>query len=128
MKPLVDEVQQGAIPAPANEPVHDYAPGSRERAALKEELLRQRAEVVDIPLIVGGREVRTSRTFDVTMPHDHGHVLARCHIAGAAEAQAAVDASRAAWAEPGAGLWLPRSTPVRCRQFSRPTSTPQISG
>ncbi|MYC87447.1 MAG: L-glutamate gamma-semialdehyde dehydrogenase [Gemmatimonadales bacterium] len=112
MKPPVAEAQQGAdpgIPRPGNEPVHDYAPGSPERTALKEELLRQRGEVVEIPLIIGGREVRTSKTFDVTMPHDHGHALARCHIAGAAEAQAAIDASREAWAEWSNWAWEDRA-------------------
>ena len=97
------------IPAPSNEPVFDYAPGSAERAALKAELRRQAGERIEIPLIIGGREVRTSRTFDVTMPHDHGHALARCHVAGAAEAQAAIAASREAWAEWSNWAWEERA-------------------
>lgn len=97
------------IPAPVNEPVLDYARGSAERAALKAELRRQAGEVVDIPLIIAGREVRTARTFDVTMPHDHGHVLARCHVAGAAEAEAAIAAAREAAAEWSSWAWEERA-------------------
>ncbi|WP_420632963.1 L-glutamate gamma-semialdehyde dehydrogenase [Candidatus Palauibacter sp.] len=97
------------IPAPSNEPVHDYAPGSPERAALKAELRRQTGQVVEIPLIIGGREVRTAKTFDVTMPHDHGHTLARCHVAGAAETQAAIAAAREAWAEWSNWAWEERA-------------------
>lgn len=108
-RPTVGSQGRFAIPAPTNEPVLDYAQGSRERAALKDELRRQVGEVVDIPLIIGGREVRTARTFDVTMPHDHGHVLARCHVAGAAEAEAAVAAAREAWAEWSQWAWEERA-------------------
>ena len=97
------------IPAPVNEPVLDYARGSGERATLKAELRHQAGEVVDIPLIIAGREVRTTRTFDVTMPHDHGHVLARCHVAGAAEAEAAIAAARGAAAEWSSWAWEERA-------------------
>ena len=108
-RPTVGSQGRFAIPAPTNEPVLDYAQGSRERAALKDELRRQVGEVVDIPLIIGGREVRTARTFDVTMPHDHGHALARCHVAGPAEAEAAVDAAGEAWAEWSQWAWEERA-------------------
>ena len=108
-RPTVGSQGRFAIPAPTNEPVLDYAQGSRERSALKAELRRQVGEVVDIPLIIGGREVRTARTFDVTMPHDHGHVLARCHVAGPAEAEAAVAAAREAWAEWSHWAWEERA-------------------
>ncbi|HEX7049492.1 MAG TPA: L-glutamate gamma-semialdehyde dehydrogenase [Longimicrobiales bacterium] len=88
-----------APPAPTNEPVLSYAPGTPEREALKGELRRMSGEVVEIPLIIGGEEVRTGRLEDVVMPHDHGHVLARCHQAGPDEAAAAIDAARQAWRE-----------------------------
>ena len=96
-------------PKPGNEPVYDYGAGSRERAALQEELRRQSSEVVNIPLIIGGREVRTSDTFDVTMPHDHGHLLARCHIAGAKETEDAIAAARQAWEEWSNWAWEDRA-------------------
>ena len=84
------------IPTPINEPVRGYAPGSPERASLARELERQRAEIVEIPLLIGGREVRTGKTVNVVMPHQHGHVLARAHQAGPAEVQAAIEAAEAA--------------------------------
>jgi len=81
------------IPRPTNEPVLTYAPGTPERAALKRELAAQADRVVDIPLVIGGREVRTGDTFDIVMPHEHGHVIARAHRAGPKEVEAAVSAA-----------------------------------
>ena len=96
-------------PVPANEPVLDYAPGTPERDDLKEELDRQASECVEIPLVVGGEEVRTGDTGEVVAPHDHGHVLATWHKAGAEEARRAVDAAREAWAEWSAWSWQDRA-------------------
>jgi 1-pyrroline-5-carboxylate dehydrogenase len=84
------------LEAPANEPVAGYLPGSPERAALEAELERQASAVVEIPLLIGGKEVRTGRLGKVVMPHDHGHVLATYHMAGEREAAAAIEAARAA--------------------------------
>lgn len=86
-------------PRPVNEPVLSYAPGTPERKALKEALRKMSEEVIEIPLIIGGKEVRTGRVKEVVMPHDHHHVLARCHQAGPEEARAAIEAARAAWRE-----------------------------
>lgn len=87
------------IPAPRNEPVLSYAPGTPERAALKAELKRQLGEVVDIPIIVGGQEIRTGKTHPVVCPHDHRHVLARVHEADARTLNQAVRAALRAWKE-----------------------------
>lgn len=90
------------IPEPLNEPVLAYAPGSPERARLKAELDRQYAQTLEIPLIIGGQEIRTGKTATAVCPHEHGHVLATYHLAGPAEIQAAIDTSLAArqtWAE-----------------------------
>ena len=84
------------IERPANDAFRGYLPGSKERAELKEELARQAAEVVKIPLIIGGKEIFTEKTIKVTMPHDHGHVIAECSMAGEAELKMAVDAALAA--------------------------------
>jgi 1-pyrroline-5-carboxylate dehydrogenase len=84
-------------PFPDNEPVLNYAPGSPERESLKKRLDEMAAEVVDIPLIIGGKEVRTGDTGNYIMPHDHSHVLAKWHKGGAKEIQAAIDASQKAW-------------------------------
>jgi 1-pyrroline-5-carboxylate dehydrogenase len=81
---------------PKNEPVVSYAPGTPERAALKAELERISNEKIEIPVIVGGKEIFTGDTGEVVMPHDHKHVLATYHKAGPAEVQAAIDAAMAA--------------------------------
>ncbi len=96
-------------PLPINEPILDYEPGSAERDALKAALRELADRVEEIPLIIGGQEVRTERTEDVVMPHDHGHVLARCHRAGTAEAEAAIAAAREAWREWSAWSWEDRA-------------------
>src|SRR3972149_10118552 len=85
------------IPSPVNDPVLSYAPGTPERAELKEALKKQSGRVVEIPLIIGGKEVRTGRTRDVVMPHCHRHVLAKVHLAGLPEIEAAVRAAKGAW-------------------------------
>ncbi|MBL1217651.1 MAG: L-glutamate gamma-semialdehyde dehydrogenase [Planctomycetes bacterium] len=88
-----------SIPTPANEPVHGYLPGSPERAELKAELKRQLGEKIDIPLIINGKEIRTGKTKDAVIPHDHGHVLGTVHLAGEGEVKAAVDACMKAHGE-----------------------------
>ena len=81
------------LPESHNEPAMSYAPGTRERALLKAELDRQYNQVVDIPLIIGGEEVRTGRLQKAVCPHEHGHVLAQYHEAGEAEIRQAIDAA-----------------------------------
>ncbi len=63
------------VPPPVNEPIKSYAPGSPERASLKARLKTMAAETVDIPLFIGGKEIRTGKTSPSVMPHDHQHVL-----------------------------------------------------
>jgi 1-pyrroline-5-carboxylate dehydrogenase len=85
-------------PPPAhNEPVRDYAPGSPERAELEGRLAEMKAERLEIPVVVGGEELRTGDTFQAVMPHDKAHVLADVHMAGAAEVDKAIGASAEAW-------------------------------
>ena len=89
------------IPIPVNEPVRSYAPGTPERRALKARLAELGAERLEIPLIIGGKEVRTGKTCDAVMPHDHGHVLGTWHKAGKDEVAAAIAAAaeaRREWA------------------------------
>ena len=78
---------------PTNEPVHPYAEGTPERLELEKELERQSNMEVEIPLIIGGKEIRTGKTGKVVMPHDHGHVLATYHMAGEKEVLMAIDAA-----------------------------------
>src|SRR3989441_8642734 len=61
------------IPVPTNEPVLSYAPGSAERTELKSALKDLSARLVEIPLVIGGREGRTGKTAAVVMPHCHRH-------------------------------------------------------
>ena len=81
------------VPKPVNEPIFEYRPGSPERAELKAEIMRQREEVVKIPLIIGGKEIHTDKKVKVIMPHKHSHVLAECSFAGEKELKQAVEAS-----------------------------------
>ena len=69
------------IEAPENEPVLSYSPGSEEKQAIKKELEKQSSQIADIPLYIGGKEVRTGETVDVVCPHDHQKIIARCHQA-----------------------------------------------
>src|SRR6476620_6938047 len=84
------------VPPPVNEPNLGYLPGSPERAALKERLTSIAAERIDIPIVIGGREIRTGRTHQVVMPHNHQHVLADWHAAEAGHVHEAIAASQAA--------------------------------
>src|SRR5438874_9430587 len=84
------------IPTPVNEPVLSYAPGTPERAELKRTLKELSGRQLEIPLVVGGKDVDTGRTVDVVMPHCHRHVLAKAHQAGPAALPAASGAARGA--------------------------------
>ncbi len=89
------------VPAPRNEPPLSYAPGTPERAQLQARLEELSSREIEIPLLIGGREVRTGRVADVRVPHRHAQRLARWHQAGPAEVQAAIDAAleaRRTWA------------------------------
>ena len=81
------------VPDSYNEPIHSYAPGTRERALLKQELERQFAQEVEIPLIIGGKEIRTGKLSRMVCPHDHQHVLGHYHEAGEAEVRMAIEAA-----------------------------------
>src|SRR2546423_8436045 len=81
------------IPVPTNEPVLAYAPGTPERLELKKSLKELSAHQIEIPLVIGGKEVRTGKTIDAVMPHCHHHVLAKVHQAGPAEVRAAITAA-----------------------------------
>src|SRR2546422_7372948 len=85
------------IPTPVNEPILSYVPGSAERADLKRALKEMSGQPVEIPIVIGGREIRTGRTASVAMPHCHQHILATVHQAGPAEIEAAIAAAREAW-------------------------------
>ena len=82
------------IEAPQNEATLSYGPGSPERRRISAALSELRGQEIEIPLIIGGREVRTGRTAACTVPHDHRHRLAVYHLAGPKETAMAVEAAR----------------------------------
>lgn len=89
------------IPVPVNEPVQSYAPGTPERAALKAAIRAVEGEVVEIPVVVGAKELRTGDPVDVRSPHRHERVIGRCHQvdpAGLDSAIAAAVDAQAEWA------------------------------
>ncbi len=94
---------------PRNETVLGYAPGSPERASLEATLKRMAGETVDMPLIIGGREVRTGTLDSARMPHEHGHVLGKAHLAGAKEIADAIDAAQKAWPDWSRRPWTERA-------------------
>ena len=90
------------VPIPVNEPVLSYAAGSPEKRDLKDELKAMSSREIEIPLIIGGKEIRTGKMNDAIMPHRHGHILGHGHRAGAAEVEAAIKAATDAhrdWSE-----------------------------
>ncbi|MEE9502891.1 MAG: L-glutamate gamma-semialdehyde dehydrogenase [Candidatus Aminicenantaceae bacterium] len=98
------------IPCPVNEPVLVYAPGSPEKASLKAELKKMLGEEIEIPLIIGGKEVKTGNLADCRCPHDHNHVLGRYHKAGPDEITMAVDEANKAWKDWSEMDWVSRAS------------------
>jgi 1-pyrroline-5-carboxylate dehydrogenase len=92
-----------------NEPVLSYAPGTTERALLKKTLEEMAADEIEMPLVIGGREVRTGRTSDCTLPHRHRHRLGIYHKAQAGEVTQAIEAARAAHGPWSALPWEDRA-------------------
>lgn len=95
---------------PKNEPVNTYAPNSPERELLREALNKVASEMADIPLIIGGQEVRTGETAKVVMPHKHRHTLGVYHMAGEKEVKMAIEASMKAHKEWSRLPWLERAS------------------
>src|SRR5579875_3302071 len=96
-------------PAARNEPIHDFAPGSPERARLQERLEQMRGERIDVPLVIGGKDVRTGETKPATMPHAREHVLADVHQGGPEQVAQAVDAAATAWEDWSRWPWEERA-------------------
>ncbi len=85
------------VPEPFNEPVRSYEPGSPEREELRLRLQQMESEQLDIPLVIGGEEVRTGDTFEAVEPHKRSHVLASVHKGGEKEVARAIAAAADAW-------------------------------
>jgi 1-pyrroline-5-carboxylate dehydrogenase len=96
-------------PAPYNEPVKSYAPGSPEREGLRVRLEELQAEQLELPLVIGGEEVRTGDTFEAVQPHKRSHLLATVHQGGEAEVQRAIAAAGEAWKDWSRTPWEERA-------------------
>jgi 1-pyrroline-5-carboxylate dehydrogenase len=97
------------VPPPANEPVKSYAPGTPERTELKSRLASMAAERIEIPVVIGGKELRSGKLAQAVMPHNHSHVLADWHMATPEMLQKAVIASAEARKEWSSWSWGDRA-------------------
>ena len=97
-------------PAPRNEPINDYAPGSPERERLQRRVEQIGSERIEIPLVIGGKDITTGDLKQAVMPHDKDHVLADVHQGGAEHVQLAIDAAAAAWADWSRWPWEERAS------------------
>jgi 1-pyrroline-5-carboxylate dehydrogenase len=96
-------------PAPSNEPIHDYAPGSPERARLQVRVEQMRSEHIDVPLVIGGKDIRTGKTKPAVMPHDKEHMLADVHQGGPEQVEQAIAAAATAWDDWSRWPWEDRA-------------------
>jgi len=101
------------VPVPENEPALNYAPGSPERAHIEQALSMLKKSQIEVPMVIGGKEVTTSEKVKMTAPHDHSHVLGHYNKGGKKEVEAAIKASldaKPAWenmpAEDRAAIFL----------------------
>jgi 1-pyrroline-5-carboxylate dehydrogenase len=97
------------FPLPLNDPILSYAPGTPERAKLKARLDELYADVLEVPALIGGKEVRTGNVVELVAPQDRAHVLARYHACGEQETRQAIEAARKAWPEWNAMPWEQRA-------------------
>src|SRR5687767_2819579 len=89
------------VPNPVNEPVKTYVPGSPERTELQNTLKALKSQQADIPMYIGGQEIRTENRKPLSPPHEHRHILGHFHEGDASHVRQAIDAAlaaRKAWA------------------------------
>lgn len=89
------------VPLPQNDPVRGYEPGSRDKEILKKRLEELKSQTIDIPIMIGGKEIRTGNTGNCVLPHDHKTVIGTYHKAGKEEVELAINAAleaRESWA------------------------------
>jgi 1-pyrroline-5-carboxylate dehydrogenase len=96
-------------PIPTNEPIRSYAPGTKERASLQARLAEMAGDQIEMPLVIGGQDLRNGRTVDAVMPHDTRHVLGRVNWGGPAEIESAISAAGAAWPDWSGLPWSERA-------------------
>ena len=96
------------ISKPENEPVQSYSPGTPQKTSLKAKLKELRSMEIEIPLIIGGKEIKTGNIRTCILPHDHHKVLAHYHLAGKKEVDLAIHTSQEVWKSWTALPWLSR--------------------
>ena len=97
------------VPTPVNDFNRSYLPGSPERSELKARLKEMSSAQVDIPIVIGGKEIRTGKVQPVVMPHNHKHVLGQWHAAGPEHVQQAIAAAAEAGREWASWAWHERA-------------------
>lgn len=97
------------VPSPVNEPIKTYNPRSPEKEELKKKISELKSQTIEVPLIIGGEEVKTGNTAEMVIPHEHGHVLGVYHKAGEKEVKMAIEAALKARAEWAAMPWEHRA-------------------
>jgi len=102
-----------SYPVPANEPVLNYDPGCKERTALKATLAELKSQTVDVPMYIGGKEVRTDNRAELRPPHEHSHLLGTFSVGSKEHVEMAIEAAlkaKESWAsmswESRAGIFL----------------------
>jgi len=100
--------EQYIVELPENESYNSFEPGSVERIRLQNKLEELRKNPIEIPAIIGGQEVKTDRTLDVVMPHNHQQKLATAYLCGEDEVNQAIDAALEAWKEWAEVPWQDR--------------------
>ncbi len=88
---------KATVPKPVNEPILSYSAGSPERVALKKRIKELKSQQLEIPLIIGGQEIKTGNMGEIRIPHNHCHLLGRYHKAGENEVKMAIESSLNAW-------------------------------
>ena len=98
------------VPIPKNEPIYSYAPGTSDREKLEKALKKLKGMKIEVPMIIGGKEVKTADKVDMTTPHDHGYVLGHYYKGGKKEVEGAVKAALDAKAKWEAMDWADRAS------------------
>jgi 1-pyrroline-5-carboxylate dehydrogenase len=98
------------VPVAINEPIKSYAPGSAERKELQAMLKELRSKELDIPMYIGGKEVRSNITSRIAPPHDHQHTLGHFHKSQKTNVEQAINAALAAREKWAALSWEQRAS------------------
>jgi 1-pyrroline-5-carboxylate dehydrogenase len=97
-----------SVPFPNNEPVLTYAPGTKERELLTQKINELKSKQIEIPLIIGGKEIKTGNTAEIRIPHNHSHILGIYHKANPEHVQMAINSAMEAWKEWQSYRWEER--------------------